>query len=95
MRSYPIWNEIDSCAYQSRNKSYGVKEAGEVNVLVGTSARNSYEFVRHCTTHRELDNGDREYRFYVDGKCIKRRILKNKANKLTRVSAKIKNEVNS
>ena len=73
-RSYPIWNKVTACIYAS-NKSYGVRERGEVEVRVGTSGRNSYHFLNHRTTHKILDNGDREYRFYVDDKCIKRALL--------------------
>ena len=44
-RSYPVWNIINSCAY-SRNKSYGIREHGEVEVRVGSSSRNSHFFLR-------------------------------------------------
>ena len=74
MRSYPIWNNITACIYQS-DKSYGVKETGDVEIRVGTSASNSHLFLRHSTTHRVLKNGDREFRFYIDGVCIKRAVL--------------------
>ena len=73
-RSYPIWNKVTACIYGS-SKSYGVKADGQVDVVVGTSAKNSHDFVSHRTTHRLHDNGDREYRFYVDNVCIKRSIL--------------------
>ena len=75
MRSWPIWNQITACVYKS-DKSYGVKATGEVTVKVGTSAKNSHVFLRHTTTHRVLDNGDREYRFYLDGEVIRRAVLK-------------------
>ena len=81
-RSYPIWNNITACIYAS-NKSYGVRERGEVEVRVGTSGRNSYHFLNHRTTHKILDNGDREYRFYLDGECIRRALLKKGADELT------------
>ena len=74
MRQYPIWNLITACIYGS-SKSYGVKETGEVEVRVGTSSKNSYQFLKHCTTHRQHDNGDKEFRFYVDGQLIKRAVL--------------------
>ena len=80
-RHYPIWNLINSCAYQS-NKSYGVKEIGDVLVIVGTSASNSHHFVKHVVTHRLHDNGDREYRFYVDNVNIKRALLRKGAMEL-------------
>jgi hypothetical protein len=66
MRQYPIWNIITACIYKS-GKSYGVKDTGEVEVRIGTSSSNSHTFLKHTTTHRQLENGDREYRFYIDG----------------------------
>ena len=75
MRSYPIWNDVTACVYKGA-KSYGVKETGNVEVLIGTSASNSHTFLKHSTTHRQLDNGDREYRIYIDGEVIKRALLK-------------------
>ena len=81
MRMYPIWNEINSCAYKN-GKSYGVKRVGEVSVLVGTSASNSHHFIDHKVTHRLMENGDRIYRFYVDDKLIKESILKKGSSKL-------------
>mgnify|MGYP003113332366 FL=1 len=80
-RSYPIWNKVTACIYGS-SKSYGVKETGQVDVVVGTSAKNSHDFVSHRTTHRLHDNGDREYRFYVDNVCIKRAILAKGASEI-------------
>ena len=81
MRQYPIWNIITACIYKS-GKSYGVKDTGEVEVRVGTSSSNSHTFLKHTTTHRQLENGDREYRFYIDGECIRRAILKKGSGEL-------------
>ena len=72
MKQYPIWNKVEACIYKGQ-KSYGVRETGEVEVLVGTSSRNSHSFLTHCVTHRKIDDkGTREFRFYVDGNCIKK-----------------------
>ena len=73
-RQYPIWNIITACIYNSC-KSYGVKNTGDVEIRVGTSSRNSHTFLKHSTTHRENENGDKEFRFYVDGQLIKRAVL--------------------
>jgi hypothetical protein len=81
MRQYPIWNIITACIYKS-GKSYGVKDTGEVEVRIGTSSSNSHTFLKHTTTHRQLENGDREYRFYIDGKCIRRALLKKGSSEL-------------
>ena len=74
MRQYPIWNEVEACIYAS-NKSYGAKQQSNVDVKVGTSARNSHDFLTHRTTCRDLENGDKEFRFYVDDKLIKRAVV--------------------
>jgi hypothetical protein len=79
--SYPIWNNVTACIYKAA-KSYGVRETGDVSVLVGTSKSNSHEFVTHSTTHRKFDDGSREYRFYVDSVCVKRALLAKGASKL-------------
>ena len=81
MRQYPIWNIITAGIYKS-GKSYGVKDTGQVEVRVGTSSSNSHTFLTHTTTHRQLENGDREYRFYIDSKCIRRAILKKGSSEL-------------
>jgi len=81
MRSYPVWNIIKSCAYKS-DKSYGIKEHGSCDVVVGTSRSNSHSFVTHKTTHRKLDDGNREYRFYVNDLLIKVAVLDSKTKEL-------------
>ena len=73
-RQYPIWNIITACIYNSC-KSYGVKNTGDVEVRVGTSSKNSHLFLKHCTTHRLHENGDREFHFYIDKQLIKRAVL--------------------
>lgn len=74
-RQYPIWNKITACIYKA-DKSYGVRESGEVKIVVGTSSSNSHAFVNHATTHREFENGDRSFHFYVDGDCVKKALLR-------------------
>jgi len=87
MQSYPIWCKINSCAYShsgsgTGNKSYGIKDHSECEVVVGTSAKNSHYFVEYKTTHRLLDNGDRSFRFYVEGIIVREAILKKGASEL-------------
>ncbi len=36
---YPIWVDINSCAYQS-DKSYGIKEKGLQQIYVGSNSKN-------------------------------------------------------
>ena len=86
-KMYPIWNDVQACIYKS-SKSYGVRNTGEVEIRVGTSSKNSHKFLQHTTTHRLLDNGDREYRFYLDGECIRRALLKKGADQLQTLEPK-------
>lgn len=74
MRSYPIWNAVQACIYKS-NRSWGAKEDCVVDVLVGTSSRNSIPLVKHTTTHRVLANGDKSFRFYIDDVCVRQATL--------------------
>ena len=80
-KSYPIWNNITACIYKA-SKSYGVRERGEVEVRIGTSGSNSHHFLNHKTTHKALDNGYREYRFYVDDVLVRRALLRKGDNKI-------------
>ena len=87
-KSYPIWNNITACIYKA-SKSYGVRERGEVEVRIGTSGSNSHLFLNHKTTHKILENGDREYRFYVDDVLIKRALLPKGSGKIKSLGVKI------
>ena len=87
-KSYPIWNKITACIYKS-NKSYGVRERGEVEVRIGTSGSNSHLFLNHRTTHKVFENGDREYRFYVDDVLIKRALLMKGSGNIKSLGVKI------
>tara|TARA_R110000796_G_scaffold49904_2_gene118529 strand:+ start:305 stop:565 length:261 start_codon:yes stop_codon:yes gene_type:complete len=84
-RSYPIWNDVTACIYKS-GKSYGVKDDGNVNIKVGTSASNSHDFISHRTTRKTLDNGDQEFRFFVDGVLIKRAVVSKKEKTMKVIS---------
>ncbi len=78
MAQYPIWNKITACIYKS-DKSYGVRHTGDVQVRVGTSSHNSHVFLHHTTTVRNHENGDKEFRFYIDKELVKCAVLpKNK-----------------
>ena len=65
---------MEACIYAS-SKSYGAKQQSNVSVKVGTSARNSHDFLTHRTTCRDLEDGSKEFRFYVDDKLIKRAVV--------------------
>ena len=73
-RQYPIWNIINNDSYAT-DKSYGVRDTSTTTVRVGTSSRNSYKFLDTETSVEILDNGDRIFRFWVDGDLIKKATL--------------------
>ena len=71
--SYPIWNEVKNCTYNS-NKSYGNKETGEVNIYVGSSSKNSEHLVKTIVTKRLTTYKGKEvfaFRFSVDDVILK------------------------
>jgi hypothetical protein len=72
-RSYPIWNKIQACIYQS-DKSFGARDESTTTVLVGSSASNSHELVNHRTIRRENDK-EVVFKFYVDDIKIKEMIF--------------------
>jgi hypothetical protein len=80
MRQYPIWVEIRSCIYK-KPKSYGVKEHSRQQVKIGTSRSNSHDFADVELSHHKRENGDRVYTLSVDGKIIKKAILRNECDK--------------
>lgn len=76
---YPIWNEVKNCTYNS-NKSYGNKETGEVNIYVGSSAKNSQHFVKTIVTKRLTTYKGKEvfaFRFSVDDIVLKAALFEN------------------
>lgn len=48
---YSIWHNVEACHYKS-SKSYGGKNTSVDNIVVGSSARNSHNFVNTVTTRR-------------------------------------------
>lgn len=68
-RSYPIWNKVQACIYQS-DKSWGAKEESNVEILIGSSAQNSHTFVTTRTVRKVTDT-EVIFKFYVDGVKVK------------------------
>jgi hypothetical protein len=68
-RHYPIYNKVTNCLYKS-NKSYGNKDVGEVEILVGSSKSSSHHFLNHAVKRVVIDEFT-YFRFYLDSKLIK------------------------
>jgi hypothetical protein len=83
-RSYPIWNKVQACIYQS-NKSYGAKNVSETTVCVGRGSGNSHELITHHTSRKETEDMV-IFSFYIDGVKIKKaEFSKNKRGELTHI----------
>jgi hypothetical protein len=81
MRSYPIWNRVQACIYQS-DKSWGAKDDSNVEILIGTSAQNSHTFVT-TRTLRVVTEKETIFKFYVDGVKIKEARFQNVKGRAT------------
>ena len=95
-KAYPIWNKVTNCTYQG-DKSYGNKETGEVNIYVGSSAKNSEHFVRTLVTKRDGTWKGKQvvvFKFSVDDVVLKYMIFEMKkdgtAGKLLKKTTKLK-----
>ena len=72
MRSYPIYIKA-----KSDKKSFGLSESGSLEVLVGSSAKNSYTLANIDIFRRVNPNGCIEFELKVDGHSIKTLIFEN------------------
>lgn len=77
-RQYPIWVEINSCAYTSR-KSYGIKRHGRQEISVGSSSSNSHHFIDIELKKKEIDDKV-HFQYFVDDVMIKEMIFEKKKN---------------
>lgn len=68
-RSYPIWNKVQACIYQS-DKSWGARGESNVEILIGSSAKNSHTFVTTRTV-RKITDKEVIFKFYLDGIKVK------------------------
>jgi hypothetical protein len=81
MRSWLIWIKLEACTYKS-SKSYGARDTNAQTINVRTSASNSHELVKICTTRRE--EGDKiVFRFGVDGEVIKTQRMNKKTQEVS------------
>ena len=81
MRQYPIWVDMVNSSYNS-SKSYGVNDYNIQHVKVGTSSRNSFDFVKIEMSVYDTDNL-KTYSLRVDGELIKEAVYNLKTKKMT------------
>ena len=70
MRQYPIWVDMVNNSYNS-SKSYGVNDYNIQHVKVGTSSRNSFDFVKLEMSVHDFNDNKKTYTLRVDDELIK------------------------
>lgn len=84
MKNYPIWFDINSCAYarnsgaKTGNKSFGVIQHNTQNINVGFSAVNSHHFGSlDISVKEDPENGVKTFQLsFTDGHTGKKTLLK-------------------
>ena len=72
MKQYPIWIDTHNPNYANQfSKSMGVKNSSSSNIKIGTSSKNSYDFLKTRIETAEANHGSRVYNFFVDDKLVK------------------------
>ena len=83
MRQYPIWVDMINNSYNS-SKSYGVNDYNIQHVKVGTSSRNSFDFVKiEMSVQTDEKNLTKTYSLRVDDELIKQAHYNLKTKKAT------------
>ena len=91
MRQYPIWVDMVNNSYNS-SKSYGVNDYNIQNVMIGTSSRNSFDFVKIEMSVRQ-DGNSINYDLRVDNELIKKAHYDTKTKKMELEDVKTSNFV--
>tara|TARA_R100000963_G_C4544032_1_gene39876 strand:+ start:159 stop:479 length:321 start_codon:yes stop_codon:yes gene_type:complete len=90
MKQYPIWNDVHTPDYSNQfSKSFGCRTASTNNIKIGTSSKNSFDFLKTEIKTIKLDNGTIDYVFYVDNKVVKQANYNPKNKKMKCVEAQI------
>jgi len=91
MKQYPIWNEVHTPDYSNQfSKSFGCRTSSTNNIKIGTSSKNSFDFLKTEIKTIKLDNGTIDYVFYVDNKVVKQANYNPKNKKMECEAAEIK-----
>ena len=94
-KQFNIYNRVHAPDYANTGaKSYGTNSFTTTEVVVGTSSRNSHEFLKHETKKIVHDDGTMTFEFWLDDSCIKECVYDIKQKKVisntTLVSTRIK-----
>ena len=101
MRQYPIWVDMNNNSYNS-SKSFGVSDFAIQHVKVGTSSRNSFDFVKIEMSVRDEDKDGlnytqpilkKTYELMVDNELIKKAVYNLKTKEMELEDIKTSNFV--
>jgi hypothetical protein len=97
--SWPIWVDVQACTYKS-SKSYGARDTNAQTIYVGSSAKNSHQFVgitNYKRAHEEY-KGHKDvivFKCKIDGITVKEMIFKSnrgRAGELLETVSRLKGE---
>ena len=92
-RQYPIWVDMVNNSYNF-SKSYGVNDYAIQHVAIGTSSKNSFDFVKIEMSVYDTDNL-KTYSLRVDNELIKKAVYNLKTKKMEIEDVKTSNFVQS
>lgn len=95
-RQYPMWFNVTNCNYSKGNTDFGGRDNIKMNVLVGSSSKNSNEFFESKTTRTFTKWKGKEvivFKHSVDNVIVKIMIFENvkdRPGKLLKTLSKLK-----
>ena len=83
-KQFNIYNRVHAPDYANTGaKSYGTNSFTTTEVVVGTSSRNSHDFLNHETKVLTKPDGNKLFQFWLDGNLIKEAVYDVKEKKIT------------
>ena len=93
-KQFNIYNRVHAPDYANTGaKSYGTNSFTTTEVVVGTSSKNSHDFLNHETKVIDNDDGTKRFEFWVDNMLIKEAVYDIKSKKITAVSTLVSNRI--
>lgn len=89
-KQFNIYNKVHAPDYKNTGaKSFGTNSFTTTEVVVGTSSRNSHEFLKHETKKIVNDDGTMTFQFWLDDALIKECVYDVKAKTITSTASLI------
>ena len=83
-KQFNIYNRVHAPDYANTGaKSFGTNSTTHTEVVVGTSSRNSHDFLIHETKVLTKPDGNKLFQFWLDGNLIKEAVYDVKEKTIT------------